>query len=187
MKWKERLGTALEYVLVFVAIFWFLRIFEWITSIDLAFLGILPRTFHGLVGVVTAPFIHADFPHLIANTIPFVVLGTLFFVFYPKNSFSIFALLWLTAGLITWIIGRPAMHVGASIIIYALAFFLFFGGIMSKKLVLILVSVLVLVFYGGMLWGIFPSQGPISWEGHLAGALSGFAWAYVFRKSLASD
>lgn len=179
-----RFRTAVEYSLSFIVIFWIILIGEYLTGYDLYFLGIFPRTAEGLIGIITAPFIHADFAHLIANTIPFGVLCTLLFFFYKRQALPIFILLWIIAGSITWIIGRQAWHVGASIVIYALASFLFFGGIMSRKLNLILASIIVFIAYSGLIWGIFPSDGRVSWEGHLSGALSGFICAYMFRRAL---
>ena len=93
-------------------------------------------------------------------------------------------LLWVTTGILTWIIGRPAWHIGASGIIYALASFLVFGGIMSQNVKLILLSVLVAFMYSGLVWGVFPQDEQVSWEGHLSGAISGILWAYLCRKSL---
>jgi Uncharacterized membrane protein (homolog of Drosophila rhomboid) len=170
-----------------VLIFWIISGFEYLTRINLNFLGIYPRQRAGLPGIITAPFIHADWEHLLANTLPFLILSTLLFFFYNKKAFSIYILIWLTGGILTWLIGRPAWHIGASILIYALAFFLFFGGIFSRKWQLITVSGIIGLFYGSMVWGIFPNDTGISWEGHLSGALSGTFWAYIFRKSLRKE
>ena len=174
----------MEYSISLVVIFWIIRIFESVSGFDLYFLGIYPRTTTGLPGIITAPFIHANFDHLIANTLPFLSLSFLLFLFYKKKAGSVFVLLWITAGFFTWLIGRPAWHIGASIMIYALAFFLFFGGIMSKKFLLILLSIGIIILYGGLIWGILPVAGQISWEGHLSGAASGLVWAYKFRKEI---
>lgn len=179
-----KIRRAIEYSLAFVAIFWVTQVIKYLTGVTLAGWGILPRSVDGLIGIITAPLIHANFEHLIANTLPFFVLNCLLFIFYEKKAFTYLFLIWLTAGLFTWIIGRYASHIGASGIIYGLASFLVFGGILSKNWKLILVSIFVLVFYSGLIWGIFPTERHISWEGHLAGALSGLLWAFLYRKTL---
>lgn len=180
----KNIKISLEYSVAFLVIFWIIQIVVYVTGINLSNFGIYPRSTDGLLGILTSPFIHGNPQHLIANSIPFGILSTLLFFFYRKKSILIFILIWITAGIFTWVIGRVAWHIGASSIIYGMASFLFFGGIMSKKIKLIIVSVIVMLAYSGLVWGIFPSDGQISWEGHLSGAIGGFIWAYLFRKSL---
>lgn len=177
-------GSALRYTLYFLLIFWIIQLLKSGIGLNLSYLGIYPRSIYGLTGIITAPFIHGNFEHLITNTLPFGVFCFLFFAFYRKKAWTRFILIWITAGLITWLIGRPSWHIGASSIIYALAAFLIFGGILSRKFLLILLSIVLLIIYSGLIWGIFPSDARVSFEGHLAGALSGLLWAYSYRKSL---
>lgn len=175
---------AIKFALFLLLILWIIQIINFITGNSLVGFGIFPRTLVGLKGIVFSPFIHGSFQHLIANSLPIGILTALLFLFYHKNARSIFVLLWLSSGLITWIIGRASWHIGASTLIYALAFFLFFAGLFSRKISLILLSIVIGFAYYGLIWGIFPSDERISWEGHLAGAISGFLWAYFFRKKL---
>lgn len=179
-----QLKKSVKYSFVFVVIFWVIHLFKHLTSINFSGLGILPRNVDGLWGVLTAPFIHGDFDHLIANTVPFFFLSCLLFFFYEKKASLYLILIWITAGLITWIIGRSASHIGASGVIYGLASFLVFGGIFSKNWKLILIAMLVAFIYSGLIFGIFPTEQAISWEGHLGGALAGLLWAFLCRKSL---
>lgn len=180
-----KIKKALEYSLAFVAIFWVIEVIKFLTgSTFFIGLGILPRSMVGLLGVITAPFVHGDFQHLMANTVPFFFLNCLLFVFYEKRASFYLFLIWITAGLFTWIIGRYASHIGASGVIYGLASFLVFGGIFSRNWKLITISILVIFFYAGLIWGIFPTENNVSWEGHLAGALAGLFWAFVYRKTL---
>ena len=184
---KESIGeikNSLEYALSIVLILWVVHIAQWLFGFDLYSLGIFPRSIDGVLGIITSPFIHGDFQHLIANSIPMVILTALIFFFYKKKVFLIYTFIWISAGLLTWIIGRPSWHIGASSVIYGLASFLVFAGFFSKNFKLIIVSVVVLVLYSGLVWGIFPGDARISWEGHLSGAIAGLIWAYVFRKSL---
>lgn len=180
---KNSILQALKYSFILVLIFWIVEIIQYL-RFDLSYLGIFPRSISGAIGIFTAPFIHGSWEHLIANTIPFFVLSSMLFVFYKRYAGLYFFLLWITTGILTWIIGRASWHIGASGIIYALTSFLVFGGIMSRNAKLILLSVLVVFLYSGMIWGIFPQDERVSWEGHLSGAVSGILWAYLCRKSL---
>lgn len=180
---KNTALQALKYSFVFVLIFWVIELVQYI-GFDLATYGILPRSKEGLIGILAAPFLHGDWQHLIGNTIPFFVLSFLLFAFYKRQAWGYFILLWLLTGLLTWCIGRSSWHIGASGVVYALASFLVFGGIASRNWLLILVSIVVVVAYSGLFWGIFPQDARISWEGHLSGALSGLILAILFRKKL---
>lgn len=182
---RNSIVQALKYSCLFVAIFWLIELVQYI-GFDLSQLGILPRSQSGLIGIITAPFIHGGWEHLIGNTIPFFVLSFLLFAFYKRKGWLYFILLWLVTGILTWIIGRTNWHIGASGIVYALASFLVFGGIASRNWLLILVSIVVVVLYSSLFWGIFPQDARISWEGHLSGALSGIIVAFFCRKSLRS-
>lgn len=180
---KNSILQAAKYSFIFVVIFWIIEAVQYV-GIDLSTWGILPRSVNGLVGILTSPFIHGDWEHLIANTLPFFVLSTMLLSFYKRNASMYFILLWITTGILTWIIGRGAWHIGASGVIYALASFLVFGGIASRNWRLILLSIIVAFMYSGLVWGVFPQDTRISWEGHLSGAISGLIWAYLCRKSL---
>ncbi len=180
----REIKNSLEYALSIVLVFWVVHIVQWLLGLEFYSLGVFPRSVDGLLGIITSPFIHGDFQHLIANSIPMVVLTALVFFFYKKKVFLIYSLIWITAGLLTWIIGRPSWHIGASSVIYGLASFLVFAGFFSKNFKLIIVSIIVLILYSSLVWGIFPGDTRISWEGHLSGAIAGLIWAYIFRKSL---
>lgn len=178
------LKSSLIYAFLIVAILWLIRLMESLFGFEFYMYGILPRETQGLIGIFTSPLVHANWEHLIANTIPIFVLLSFLFFFYRMKSAYILPLLWLTAGSITWFIGRLSWHIGASSVIYALASFLVFGGFFSKNIKLMIVSVIVIAAYYGLIFGIFPGAEGISWEGHLSGFLSGLLWAYVFRKHL---
>ena len=144
-------------------------------------LGVLPRTFEGILGIITSPFIHADWKHVFSNSVPLLVLGTSLRYFYKDIAKEVFLWSWLMSGLWLWSIGRSSFHVGASGIVYALASFLFFSGLIRKHTRLMAVSFVVVFLYGSMIWGIFPIKEYISWEGHLSGALAGIILAWWFR------
>lgn len=145
--------------------------------------GVLPRTFEGLKGVFLSPFIHGDWKHLTNNALPLFVLTATLGFFYKGIAKEVFLWSWLMSGLWLWAIGRPSFHIGASGLLYALASFLFFSGLIRKHTKLMAISMFVVFLYGGMVWGIFPMKKHISWEGHLAGALAGLILAYWFKES----
>ncbi len=170
----------------FIMILWFVRIFETEFQFDFAIWGILPLTKTGLRGIIFAPLIHSNFEHLIANTLPLLILTFSLFFFYRKSSYTIFILIYLLSGLFVWLVGREVLHIGASGIIYGLAAFLFMSGIISFNIRLLTISLIVALVYGGLFWGIFPIKPGISWESHLWGGVSGFGLAILFRKSAPS-
>ena len=144
--------------------------------------GIVPRTVPGLVGIAFSPLLHANLAHLLANALPLFVLLVLLFwdrLYYPVLTL---ASIWFFSGLGTWLIGRgsddgrPVVHIGASSIIFGLVTYLIVAGFLLKSWRSAMVAVLVLVVFGGIFYGVMPHAGPISWEGHLSGALAG-VWA----------
>lgn len=148
--------------------------------------GIFPKTLSGLRGVLLSPFIHGSVEHLYNNTIPLAILTAALFYFYRNNALKVLFLGILASGLITWIIGRPSYHIGASGVIYLLASFIFFKGIFTKYYRLIALSLVVVFIYGSMLWYIFPIKDGISWEGHLGGFVTGLALALLVRSKMPS-
>ena len=145
---------------------------------SLYWLGIYPRTVAGLVGVVLSPLLHADLEHALSNSIALALLGVALFYFYPREAFQVLFLGWIFSGLLTWLIARPAYHIGASGLIYVFGAYLIFRGWRVRRKVLAALSLLVTFAYGSMIWGIFPGELHISWEGHLSGALVGLLLAF---------
>jgi len=150
-------------------------------NLDLDFLGIFPLKVKGLIGIVTAPLIHSDFEHLIANSIPILILGTGVFYFYNKVAYKVFFLSYLIANIWIWFGARQAYHIGASGLVYSFASFLFFSGVFGKNMKLMAISLLVVFLYGSMIWGVLPIQPQVSWESHLMGAIAGMVLAIYFR------
>lgn len=143
--------------------------------------GVFPRTLIGLRGVILSPLIHGSLEHLYNNTIPLAILTAALFYFYKNVAFKVFFYGILLSGLITWLIGRPSYHIGASGIIYVLASFTFFKGIFTKHYRLVALSLMVVFIYGSLLWYIFPVKDGVSWEGHLGGFLSGLVLAIILN------
>lgn len=150
--------------------------------LNLGQFGIYPRNFFGLIGVVCSPFLHGNLEHLYNNSIPLLLLLAALQYFYRDIFFKILVNGILVSGLITWVIGRESIHIGASSLIYVLASFIFFKGIRSKYYRLVALSLLVVLVYGSMIWYIFPNiKEGISWEGHLAGLITGFVFALFYK------
>ncbi len=165
-----------------VLIFWIVEIFEQTTGISLVRLGVYPLHAKGLPGILFSPFIHSDFEHLISNSIPFFILMFALIYFYRRISYQIFLQLFFLSGICVWFSGREAWHIGASGVVYAMAAFHFVSGIIRSDTRLLTLSVTVVFLYGGMVWGMFPINPDVSWEGHLWGAISGVVIAWRYRK-----
>jgi membrane associated rhomboid family serine protease len=168
--------------LFFVLLLWFVYWLEIRFGFDFDTNGILPRTASGLQGIIFSPFIHSDSKHLYNNSVPLLALLAALQFFYAKQSYSIIVCGILFSGLITWVIGRESYHIGASGLIYVLVSFIFFKGLLTKYYRLVALSLTVIMLYGGMLWYVFPKvDDTISWEGHLAGLLTGLILSFIFK------
>jgi membrane associated rhomboid family serine protease len=166
-----------------VFLLWLVFWFEIRFGVSLNSYGIFPRKFSGLWGILWSPFIHGNSGHLLNNSLPLAVLLGFQFYFYPKRVLQTILIGIFLTGFITWLIGRPSYHIGASGLIYFLAAFIFFKGVFSKHYRQVAVSLLIVFLYGGMIWYILPIKQGISWEGHLSGLLSGLFLALISRSS----
>lgn len=170
-------------VLLFVGIVWAVFALSLaIPGIDKY--GVVPRTLVGLVGIPAMPFLHANWAHILGNTVPLVVLLSLL-AGSRARSWRIVAGVVLLGGLLLWTFGRSANHIGASGLIFGLISFLIVAGFLERRLVPLAISLLVGFLYGGtLLWGIIPRFGSqVSWDGHLAGAVAGAAVAFALTRS----
>lgn len=173
---------ALFFPLLFVAMLWLVKLLEYSTGADFAQFGLFPRSLHGIPGILTAPLIHGDVWHLFSNSVPLAAMGIIMFLFYREIAFPVFAWIYIMTGLWVWAAGREVYHIGASGIIYGFVCFIFFSGIFRWDKRLLRPSVVVLLFYGGMIGGVLPGQPNISWESHALGSLAGIITAFYFRK-----
>lgn len=140
----------------------------------LQLLGIMPRSLVGLRGIVFAPLLHGNFGHLIANTLPLLILGWLTLLRGVREFWLTTAIVMLSSGLGTWVFGAPySIHIGASGIIFGYFGFLTLRGYFERSVGAIALSLVVAVLYGSLIWGVLPSSLGVSWESHLFGFLGG--------------
>lgn len=178
---KRKFVHSIIFPSLFIFVLLVIKLIETVNNTNFGFLGVYPRELKGLPGILFFPLIHGNFKHLIDNSLSLFFLATGVFYFYNKVAFKVFFTLYLIPGIMVWIIGRSSYHIGASGLIYGLASFLFFSGIIRQNANLLAISLLVIFLYGSMVWGIFPYRYDISWEGHLAGGLTGFVLSVIYR------
>ncbi|MEN9444319.1 MAG: hypothetical protein RIS47_1209 [Bacteroidota bacterium] len=169
-------GTA------FVLFITFIHLYSQLAETDLGWLGIHPRQFRWLPTILTYPLIHGGWEHLFNNSAPLLVLITILNYQYPENFSRIFWILYFSSGLGLWLIGASAVHIGASGIVYGLVFFLFLAGILDTRQQSKIFALIIVLLYGSVVWGLLPIDPKISWEGHIAGALSGLSLALIYAK-----
>ena len=150
--------------------------------------GVVPRTLAGLAGIPAMPFLHANLHHILSNTAPLLVLLCLL-AGSKARSWEIVTEVALLGGLLLWLFGRSAIHIGASGLIFGLIAFLIVSGLREKRLVPLIIAVLVGFLYGGsLLSGIMPwAETHVSWDGHLCGVIAGGAVAYALTKGPAVE
>ncbi len=169
-------------LLIIVAILWLTEIIDRLLFHGaLDGLGILPRQVAGLRGIPIAPLLHGSFAHLMANTLPFLALGFLVMLRHSRQFVAVSLTIILISGLGTWLIA-PAhtVHIGASGLIFGYFAFLLAAAYTERSPRAIGLALMVIVFYGGLLWGALPQDGPISWQGHLFGLVGGVVAARLF-------
>jgi membrane associated rhomboid family serine protease len=157
----------------FVATIWVLEFVDVFLGGALNRYGILPRNLIGLRGILFAPFLHGNFAHLIANTIPFLTLGWFVMLRETSDFFVVTGITMLVSGLGVWLFGSAGLHIGASGVVFGYLGFLLARGYFERNIPSILLSVIVGFLYGGAIWGVLPTQPGVSWEGHLFGFVGG--------------
>ncbi|HIE98840.1 MAG: rhomboid family intramembrane serine protease [Fuerstiella sp.] len=183
---KHRIVEELHGVGVFVAIVWAVFVLDAFLPGEFNDFGLSPRSVTGLTGILTMPFLHGGWDHLLGNTVPLVVLLCLL-AGSRANTYTIVPQIVVLGGILLWVFGRgDTVHVGASGLIYGLIAFLIVAGFREGRLVALAIAVFVGFTYGATsISGVLPTVGPgISWDGHLMGAIAG---AIVARIAVTPD
>lgn len=169
----------------FVAALWGIQVINWATGDALiAAFGLVPRQFSGLDGIVAMPLLHGSFQHLIANTPPLLLLGTLMAATVTRALIAMNTVVIALGGILVWLLGSSGIHIGASGLVFGWFGFLITRGLIDRSPVTLGASVLVGVSYGSLLWGVLPGQPGVSWEAHLFSAIAGAAAAYLIRANV---
>ena len=167
----------------FVAFMWLIELVDILVFRQaLNIYGILPRQIIGLRGIVFAPFLHGGLAHLIANSLPFLILGWFVMLQETSDFFVVTGITMLVSGLGVWLFGSPGLHIGASGVIFGYLGFLLLRGYFERNIPSILLSLIVGVLYGSTIWGVLPLQQGISWEGHLFGFIGGVVAARLLTR-----
>jgi len=181
---KEIFFHSILKSIIIVSILWIFFLLNDIFGLHWNDYGMKPRSLDGLFGIITMPFLHGDMAHLFSNSVPLLILLFSIFYFFHKKATLILLMTWFMAGVFTWIIGTEGVHIGASGVVYALAFFLVTISVLKQEPKLMAYSLIIIFLYGSIIWGFFPQLFPdkhISWEGHLAGAITGIALAFFYK------
>jgi membrane associated rhomboid family serine protease len=167
----------------FVAFMWLIELVDILVFKQaLNIYGILPRQIIGLRGIVFAPFLHGGLGHLIANSLPFLILGWFVMLQETSDFFVVTGITMVVSGLGVWLFGSPGFHIGASGVIFGYLGFLLLRGYFERNIPSILLSLIVGVLYGSTIWGVLPLQQGISWEGHLFGFIGGVVAARLLTR-----
>lgn len=178
----QRLSSKFCWLFFFAGMMVAVYVFNWVLQGWLYQYGLVPRQLNSLPGIYVAPFLHGSLAHLINNLIGLFIFSSLLFVHslrrYLWSSFFIITL----TGLLVWCFGRSALHIGASGWIFGLWALTIATAWFDRRFLNILIALIVVFFYGGMMWGVLPTDPRVSFESHLFGAIAGVACAFFQAK-----
>lgn len=159
---------------------WMLHFVNKLLGYRLNHLGLLPRTGRGLIGIFFSPFLHGDSNHLFFNTFPLLILACFVLVGGQPLFWRVTFAIILLSGLLIWLLGRRAIHIGASALVTGYWGYLLMNAYHQPSLMAVVLAVVCLYYFGGLFFGLFPSEEKVSWEGHLFGCMAGVAVNYIF-------
>jgi membrane associated rhomboid family serine protease len=180
---RSRAVTALVVIVAFVGVLYVVELVDALARHRLDAQGIEPREADGLDGIVWAPLLHASWSHLLANTLPLLVLGFLLLLGGITRGTAVTAVVWVVGGVGTWLVGPPhTVHLGASVLAFGWLAYLLLRGVFSRRVREVLLAVVLFLLYGTVLLGVLPGRPGISWQGHLFGAIGGALAAWWFGR-----
>jgi membrane associated rhomboid family serine protease len=175
------LAPGLVIIAVMLGVMWAVEVVDLVPGTSFDRWGVRPRSVRGLFGIAFAPFLHVSFGHLIANTIPFIVLGVAIALGGVRQILEVTVIVAIVSGLGIWLFGGAStVHLGASGLVFGYLTYLVARGLIARNLWWVLGGLVVLAFYGSLLWGILPTP-RVSWLGHLFGAIGGVLAAWVLH------
>ena len=173
---KSAFGTTAS----FLAVLWGIHFLNFFSGMRLTGFGIHPHNADGLIGIIAAPFLHADFPHLMANSSIALIVVFLIALSGQRVFWMSTIVIAVVAGIGTWLFGIPnTVHIGASGLIFGWLVFLIVRGLFTRQFLQILLGIIVFFAYGSVLWGVLPTAPGVSWQGHLFGAFGGLIAAWL--------
>ena len=179
----KRYLLAAKYSMLIILICSIIYILNTLFALNLNQWGIVPRSAGHLPGIVIAPFLHVSWGHLVSNIFPFILFGTLVGLQSARRFFFLFFFFVICTGLLVWLFARGnSLHIGMSGVVYALWGYLLVYGFVRRQIVPLFISLFTLFFYGGLVFGVFPTHIGISFESHLMGALVGAITGYYLAK-----
>jgi len=179
---RANFRLAVKLTLGFVALIWFIQLLNWALDLGVEDFGVRPRELAGLPGILFAPLMHSGFAHLIANSLPLLIVATAMLYLYPSAALLVLPAVYLGPGVAVWLFARGGVHVGASGLIYGLVSYIFVAGMIRRDRRAIAASLLVSFLYGASVWGVLPIEPGVSWETHLAAAVIGLTLALALRR-----
>ena len=178
---KANFLLAVKLTLGFLAVMWAVFVIDQLFNLELIRFGLRPREGAGLLGLITTPLLHFNLAHILSNSFPLLVGGTVMLFLYPNAALRALPILIIGTGAIAWAFARPNVHIGASGLVYGILAFVFVSGILRRDLRSIGAALMIWFLYGSMIWGVLPAGRSMSWELHLSGFMLGIVLAAVFR------
>ena len=179
---RAKIGDAILYSAFLLVICWTVFILDEYLGYHLKEYGLKPRVLGGLRGIFTIHFLHGDLDHIVQNSLALFVLNSFVFYFYRAIALPVFAAVFFLSPALLWFAGREGNHIGAGVLIYAEFAFLFVSGLIRKNPVLLRVALVVVLYYGSLVWYVFPVDKKVSWEGHACGFFVGVLAAFWWRE-----
>ena len=185
---NDNIFNKLLFPIGVVVLMWLVKIIEVFQNDKYTSWGIIPREIDGLPGILTAPFLHSDWQHLMSNSVPMLALMSMVMVFYKRVAVSSIIIITVFTGFTVWLFARGGTsHIGASGVVYGLVAFLAWTGIFRRNLKSIILALVMLVAFGSYFHGIVPNKEGVSWESHLFGGLVGIFTAFLFKNVKEDD
>lgn len=184
MNQRYNFDQQLNFVLKLFALLTVVEILNLLTGRQLNQFALVPREFDAAIGILFSPFLHGSLWHYTSNIVPICLFSLLVMQYGIRCFWQVTATVFIGTGILVWLFGRDAFHLGASGVVYGYFGFLLYAGFLSGRIRLMLMSILVGFFYGGLIFGIFPIKGYVSWESHLFGFFMGLVSALIFVKKV---